>query len=621
VTGTEPRFEVEKRRVRIPAGDGESLAANLFLPVGAGPVPALVSVLPYRTDLSDGSDLAWFAARGHASLLVDLRGTGASDGAHRPPFDPHEADDGVAVIEWAAEQPWCTGDVGMWGHSYGALMTLRTASRRPPHLRAIMPVMGMLDPERDFVHPDGAKGCLGSLVSWGLGTLLFQLLPPFEDHTSAQEQRRWRARLDVDPWLLDLCRHGPGHPVWRERVVDASLIQAPALFIAGWRDLFCEGTIRAYEQTTAPKKLLAGPWMHTLPHASPFDAIDFNPIALRWWDHWLLGIDDGVMDEPSVTTYVQGAPSPWRTFDVWPPTKEEHRLVATSSTRLEAGEGEPAILAELRSDPTLGALSGLTGLPTSGIGLPLDQHAEDVRTISMSSDPLPIALPIAGRPVVTVRLAPGGAAERLVVRLTSVDADGRSLLITSGVRTDLTGEGPHEIGLTPTCFDVAAGHRLRIVLGDADFPRLWPAGDAMVQLVGVTVCLPVLTDDAGTVVDLGTPQLPSGPVPVAFRAEPRWTITEDLVRDGIEVLVGETLQALTPNRAHLIELSTDKSAAVTTGAPEAAVVHATGSTVARMGTGEVIDVRVELRMTADSLTAHGNITVDGMSLFSRSWSS
>jgi predicted acyl esterase len=97
------------------------------------------------------------------------------------------------------------------------------------------------------------------------------------------QRQRWKERLEQDPWVLDLLDRGPGDPEWRRRVIDARTITVPMLCVAGWRDLFCDPTIRAFEQARGPKKLLVGPWMHTMPHVAPAAAVDFPELALRWW--------------------------------------------------------------------------------------------------------------------------------------------------------------------------------------------------------------------------------------------------------------------------------------------------------------------------------------------------
>src|SRR5690348_7069043 len=110
---------------RIPTGVPDvTLAADLFLPFGAGRVPAVVVLPPDRTDGLGGAEcreaLRWFTTRGYAGVVVDPLGLGSSDGSPRAPFDPDEADDGVAAIAWAAGQSWCSGAVGLWGFSAGA---------------------------------------------------------------------------------------------------------------------------------------------------------------------------------------------------------------------------------------------------------------------------------------------------------------------------------------------------------------------------------------------------------------------------------------------------------------------------------------------------------------------
>lgn len=410
------------RDVRIPTADPQvTLPADLVLPVGGGEVPALVTVLPYRKDavwgILDRETFRWYAEHGYGCVLVDLRGTGSSDGVLRSPFDPDEADDGVTAVEWAAEQPWCSGAVGMWGASYGAVTAMRTAARRPPPLKAILPVVGMVDPERDFVHPCGVRGGLDPVASWGTQQLLYQLLPPLHNSESAIEQRRWRDRLRyAEPSLVDLVRLGPGDPAWRSRAVDPASIRVPAFCIGGWLDLFCDGTVRAYEQISAPKKLLIGPWMHDIPDQSPFEPVDFRGLSLRWWDHWLKGMANGVMEEPPVTLYLQGEKPRWRQFASWPPADGQVRFATHADTTLrpESLAAPPSgstvrdrVIAEHPCDPTAGAVSGLHGAPVDECQLPPDQNSDDMRALTCATGPLPGDLTIAGRAQVIVRLASG----------------------------------------------------------------------------------------------------------------------------------------------------------------------------------------------------------------------
>src|SRR5438309_6685973 len=147
------------RNVLIPLSDGVCLAGALFLPGGPGSVPGLVSYSPYHKDDLIGALFdhpnRYFAARGYVSVLVDLRGLGNSEGAAWDVGDPREATDGAEIVEWAAKQPWCDGNVGMWGMSYGGITSFKTAAGGPPHLKAIVPMSGGLDHYQELVYPVG----------------------------------------------------------------------------------------------------------------------------------------------------------------------------------------------------------------------------------------------------------------------------------------------------------------------------------------------------------------------------------------------------------------------------------------------------------------------------------
>lgn len=626
-TVTAARYQVRViRDLRIPTADaGVTLSADLFLPVGVAVAPTLVTVLPYRKDagwgILDFDAYHWYATRGYACLLVDFQGIGASGGRQRPPFHASEVDDGIAAVAWAAEQPWCDGNIGMWGHSYGAVLSMRVASRRPPQLRAILPLMGMLDPDQDFLHPGGARGGLAGVLSWGMQTFVNQLLPPLHDYGTVAQQQRWADRLrDNEPWLLDLARWAPGDPARRSRAVDVSSLTVPAFCVAGWRDIFCDGSIRAFEQFRGPKKLLVGPWMHTMPDVSPYQAVDIRGLSLRWWDHWLRGIDTGVLDEPPVTLFRQGHEPRWEQFDSWPPNDSVRNFATVSDTVLRpnvVSSLKSKVIAERMPDPTVGVLSGQWGMPDE---YPLDQHDDDMRSLTCTSAPLTDQVVIGGRPSVTVRMVdPPG---RLVVRLADVDPQGRSRMITSGVIA--APDATCGVELTSTSYAVAPGHRLRIVLGDADFPRLWPAEQPAgpvkpLRLSGVELALPSTDPDAGVVVRLAPPDGGDPAHDLGLHNRTLWTVTRDLINNGIDMTTGNEFLARTPDRDHMIEVRTTMSASVRPANPAAASARAAATAVARLASGERIVVRARVGMTGTTVSATGEIDVDDTTIFTQRW--
>jgi uncharacterized protein len=627
------------RDLRVPTDDPAiTLSADLFIATTLDRVPVLVTLLPYRNDAASGIEydaaLRWFAARGYACLLVDFRGTGASDGEQRSPFDPKEADDALVAIEWAAHQPWCNGRVGMWGMSYGAIVALRTAAYQPQHLRAILAIEGALDPELDFIHPAGSFGCLGSIGLWGTETLVNQMLPPLQDYGSDEQQRRWQQRCQMaEPWLIDLVRNPPGHPVWRSRAIDASKIVVPSFIVAGWRDLFCDASLRAYESISAPKKLLVGPWMHTFPDASTVESIEFRSLALQWWDYWLKDSRTGIMAAPPVTVFVQGACPEWRSFEIWPPQGTARLLATTSNLTLRPisperthGPGPVKAIGKWRADATVGTLSGLWGIPTSGFGRPIDQHDDDVRSISATSLATESDTVIIGRPIVRVKWDGAGAPGRLVARLTDVDEQGISTLITTGVLAIPQRAESHEIILYPTCYRVRRGQRLRIALGNADFPRLWPADTTEdearggLNLIQLELEIIGLGDVEGTVIEFPSPESLNGEQgPLALHLQPTWKITRDPIMHSVQVLVGQRSISFTPNGEHLLEMSSEIVATVSREEPNDATVVCNSLATIRMKTGNVFVVRVNVCLRRNAVYARACILLNDKSLLSREW--
>ena len=135
------------RDIRIAARDGVELSANLWLPADVDPeirCPAILEMIPYRKDdwraNADEARGQYLARHGYALCRVDVRGTGRSHGVALDEYTADETRDGYDAVEWLAAQPWCNGNVGMWGISYGGFSAIQVATLRPPHLRAIVPV-------------------------------------------------------------------------------------------------------------------------------------------------------------------------------------------------------------------------------------------------------------------------------------------------------------------------------------------------------------------------------------------------------------------------------------------------------------------------------------------------
>src|SRR5207253_4403918 len=173
----------------------------IWLPVDAEeqPVPAILEYLPYRkndfTAQRDAIQHPYFAGHGYAAIRVDMRGSGDSEGALLDEYLPQEQDDALEVLAWIAAQPWCDGDVGIIGISWGGFNGLQVAARRPPQLKAVISVCSTDDRYADDVHYMG--GCLlgAAMLWWATIMLAFNARPPDPAVVSERWRRMWLDRL------------------------------------------------------------------------------------------------------------------------------------------------------------------------------------------------------------------------------------------------------------------------------------------------------------------------------------------------------------------------------------------------------------------------------------------
>jgi uncharacterized protein len=621
------RHVAVERNILVPLPDGVELAADLYLPSGSGRHPVLVSYYPYHKDDVIGAAYEYanryFAENGYATLLVDFRGLGGSSGVARPAMDHSEGADGAAIVEWAARRPWCDGNVGMWGLSYGGITSLATAAMRPPSLKAIAPMMATDDIYHHWFYPGGCPNLMGVYGVWGPMMLAFQLMPPmFHDHGGRWEDV-WEHRLEhARPYLLDWPEHRHFDDYWRARVIDSSAITVPTFLIGGWRDIFPEAMVDVYRKIGADRQLLMGPWLHTQPDQSPFDAVEHLPAMLQWWDRWLRGTA-AAPPSPAVI-FVQG--SGWHGADHWPPPGTVTTTWYPAATgELQAGEPAPPGAMRYEGHPAVGTAATLFDPLGLGIGLPLDQAADDAASATFTTAPLVDSITITGsaEAVLDVSIEQGEEVH-LVAKLCDVGPDGRSGLITTGWLR-MTEAGEHRVRLWATAYRVPAGHRLRLSVACSDFPRIWPTAVTPTIAIrcggaeGSRLVVPTIDPQALESASVPAPAAHVARAPLNLDFEPRWRIVRDPARRTVAVETGVRSVVATPSGDGRVELDHLGVATLDPARPGDTAVVARTTVRTQTPSGASVDVSAHARATRRSLTLSGLVTVDGGERFRRVW--
>ena len=628
----------------IPLADGTRLAARMWRPRGAGPVPAVLEYIPYRKrDGTRGRDdpmHGFFAAAGYAALRVDMRGSGDSDGLLHDEYLLQEQDDALEVIAWMAAQPWCDGSVGMMGKSWGGFNALQVAARRPPALKAIVTVCSTDDRFGDDIHFKG--GCLlNDSLWWGAIMLAYQGRPP-DPAIRPDWRERWLERLDAMPfWPALWLAHQARDDYWRHGSVceDWGAIRCPVLAVGGWGDAYTDAVPRLMEHLAVPRRALVGPWAHVYPQdGSPGPAIDFLGECVRWWDQWLKGRDTGVMDEPAMRAFVEDwqAPSSTRLHARgrfvgeadWPSRAIRARRFGLAPGRLVDGPPQPGALS-VRSPPWAGTGGGEwmgTGVPGER---PTDQRMDDGLSLCFDTEPLAEPIEILGNPAVDLVLSSDRPQAQLAVRLCDVAPDGSSLRISYAVLNLAHRDGSEEprplvpgeaarvrIALKMCGHCVPAGHRLRLALSTACWPLVWPARDAATLTVACgdgLLALPVRADTGGEV-SFGPPRHgPAAPMTVLAEGRAARRVALDLLADTATV-VTEAEGGLFGEGAMRFddigtELSHDLTRTLTVGrdplAAETRIVQRYA--MGRDGWRIRIETETAMRGDADSFTIEGEL--------------
>lgn len=501
----------------IPMPDGCRLAARIWLPENAErePVPAIFEYVPYRKNdglvLRDAPIHHYFAGHGYASVRVDMRGTGDSDGILEDEYLPLEQADGVAVIRWLATRSWCSGKVGIIGKSWGGFNGLQIAAHHPPELAAVISVASTDDRYADDVHYMG--GCLlaWTALPWASTMLAYNGLPPDPAVVGDAWRTIWRERLEkTPPYIEAWLAHQRRDEFWRQGSVceDYGAIHCPVYMVGGWADAYRNAILRFLEGYAGPCKGLIGPWAHDYPEdGAPGPAIGFLQEAVRWWDYWLKGQDTGIMDEPKLAMWMPQArrpaagylthPGRWLATRSWPAPQVHTRRFrlgpgTASSGKLTAPGAEPAGASEaelrIRGSESPAADLGQWGGHGGPTEFPGDQRPEDGLSLSFDTGPLAEPAEVLGFPVVRLDLAADRPLALVAVRLCDVWPDGASTLITRGLKNLTHGRGDADpqplvvgkrytvdITLNSIGYHVPAGHRLRLAISPTYWPWAWPS--------------------------------------------------------------------------------------------------------------------------------------------------
>ena len=492
----------------IPLADGTRLAARLWLPANAdaNPVPAILEYIPYRkndaTAVGDSTRHAYFARHGYASLRVDMRGTGDSDGILLDEYLKQEQDDGLEVLAWIAAQQWCSGPVGIIGISWGGFNGLQIAARRPPELKAVISVCSTDNRYADDVHYMG--GCLlgAGMLPWASTMLAYNARPPDPRWVGERWREMWLARMaDTPPYVEAWLSHQRRDDFWKHGSVceDYGAVECPVYVVGGWADGYTNTVLRLLEGLPGPRKGLIGPWAHTYPEQGrPGPAIGFLQECLRWWDHWLKGADTGIMDEPMLRVWQQDSNPPASDYPAWPgrwledpawpsPNVADQGWWLNNGGRLEAQPG-PETALDLLGTQHSGLQAGMWfpyGQPSE---LPAEQRPDDAFSLCFTSAPLEAPLDVLGFPRARLSVEVDRPNALLAVRLCDVAPTGESSLVSWGL-LNLTHRDGHE---HPTALEPgrryvvtvtlnAAGHRLpaghcwRVAVSPTYWPHAWPS--------------------------------------------------------------------------------------------------------------------------------------------------
>lgn len=527
-----PGVNVE-RNVAAEMRDGTVLYADIYRPDGDGPWPVILMRSPYEKMQGEHNFgtyqlPSWYAQRGYLVVSQDTRGRYESEGDFYT--FAHEEYDGYDTVEWAARLPGANGKVGMYGFSYVGATQLLAAVAAPPSLVCICPAITSSDYYEGWAYRGGAFA-LAFNASWAT---FLSIDTAQRQGDSRLMQRQWAQfgtvggvypslplkefpNLDeLAPYYSDWVEHESYDDYWKQWSIEHRYEQigVPALHVAGWYDIFLQGTLKNFvelgqragtEQARGGQKLIIGPWWH-MPWSSRAGANDFGAEArhrideeqTRWFDHWLKGQDNVYLDEPRVKVFLMGV-NRWRDENEWPLARTQYvNWYFHSGGRANTMDGDGQLNREAPAEeppdvytydprnpvPSLGGRS-CCYYPIAPMG-GADRTGAEIRpdVLVYTSEELEDDLEVTGPVTATLHAATSARDTDWVVKLIDVYPDGRPVNVAEGIlraRYRNSFEVPEllepdrvyefVVDLIATGNVFQAGHRIRVEVTSSDFPQ------------------------------------------------------------------------------------------------------------------------------------------------------
>jgi len=526
---------IVERDVEMTTRDGVILRADIYRPNTSEPVPVLLQRIPYGKGfaLANIPFAVMAAERGYAVVIQDTRGRWASEGDGTPTI--HEMKDGFDAVEWAAHQQWADGQVGMFGFSYAGYTQLAAAVMHPPSLKTIVPAVTSCDFYESFF--PGGVPMLGFMTSWGLWAQALHDIVRLPDNELKKGElfRAWIVAFDgmahgrafehlpvkdmpfigregVSHVLSDWLAHPTHDAYWQSMRCAHEALTIPIFHIGGWYDIFAGGTLSDYvgirEGGNTHQRALIGPWIHG-EYDSLAGEVDFGIQShgmlvvpeeqhLRWFDYWLKGIANGVMEESPINLFVMGDNS-WRFENEWPLARTHYTpyyLHSGGAANSLTGDGtlSPAVPSDEAVDTFV--YDPRNPVPTRGGGLccwssALPAGAYDQRQVEARPDVLVYSTPVLDHDVevtgpLTVHLwaATNAPDTDFTAKLVDVGPCGYARNLQDGIvraryRHSVEQAEPIQPGevyeyiidLAATSNVFKAGHRIRLEISSSNFPR------------------------------------------------------------------------------------------------------------------------------------------------------